>query len=141
MNLLTRSYFLRNKWLTILGLICGLTAALLFGLWPKYVGVLFGLFAVQPFLASPYTLRTKIGRIWWLAYACLYAGLIATYFVGLGNLVGLASAIICGVAAAVAVCLRWKPPTDFVNRQKKQATDGLHFDYSVISIFGGNSAI
>jgi len=111
MNLLTKDYFIRNWRLTTLGAICGVALAALFGLCPRSVSFLFAWLAVMPFVNCPFTLRTQAGRVWWGAYACLYACLVVIHLVRLPHLLAWAGLMISGGCGILTVCLRWNPPS------------------------------
>jgi hypothetical protein len=83
MRLLTKDYFIRNKWLALLGAVCGIGIAALFGLGSHFVAFMFPWLIVSPFINCPLTLKTQVGGIWWAAYACLVANLAIVYFVRL----------------------------------------------------------
>ena len=71
MNLLTTTDIPRRRHDVLLGALCGLALAVVFGWWHGSLLHLGGLLVVRSFYRAPFTLKTSLGRQLWTAYASL----------------------------------------------------------------------
>lgn len=112
-SLRTKNYFVRRKKLALGGFVVWFTAATLMAFPRTHLDMLFTLLPLFSLMSSPYTLRTRLGRIWWGAMGLLYACLLAARFLAPHSLFSpflWIIALLCGVSGAVGLCLRWDPP-------------------------------
>ena len=115
MSLLTRDYLMQNKWLALLGALCGIGVAVLFGFGSRQNGFMLVWLCILPFISCPLTLKTPIGRLWWGAYGGLVVSLVAIYFVRLPHPLAWVCLIACAACGVLTVCLRRSPPVESVS--------------------------
>lgn len=111
MGVLTRDYFIQNKWFTLSGALCGLAIALLFGLGLRSIGWMLIWLPILPLFNCPLTMKTLAGRIWWEAYCGLMICLAVISLIRLPHPLAWADLILCAGLGVIIVCLRWRPPT------------------------------
>ncbi len=111
-NLLTKDYFARRKGYVLTGLGSGLLLPALALLWRTPPNFIYLWLLILPFLTSPYMLGTRIGRLWWTAYACFWAAFVVVRLAGPHNPLAWVATLVCGVSAPIALCLRWSPPAE-----------------------------
>jgi len=70
------------------------------------------IFTAQLLFCAPYTLKTVVGRLWWITCAIMLLGGIGAVLLGIHNPLGWLVALVTAGAYALGVCLRWRPPKE-----------------------------
>ncbi len=107
MCLLTKDYFVQNKWLALIGVVSGIAFSAMLLRWPlEPFAPVFGLYL----LSFPYVVKTPTERLLrktliglYLSFALVYGGKFLPPLAWLGF-------IGSSVLGAVVVCLRYNPP-------------------------------